>query len=383
MAWEVKKLKEVCKKGSSNLSFKIVQEDSGDYPVYGAKGFINNISTYHQEKEYISIIKDGAGIGRIELREPKSSVIGTLQYLLPTEDIDIHYLYYFLLGIDFLKYSQGAAIPHIYFKDYGEEEILVPPLPIQKKIVEVLDSSFEKIAKAKENSEQNLKNAKEVFESYLQKIFENKGEDWEEKEIQEIAKVINGFAFSSKDFLPKNPIKSIKITNVGVKEFVKDDSNNLPQEYKIKYKDVLMNSGDIVIALTRTIINSGLKVAIVSQDYDESLLNQRVAGLKSKKEILNTDFLYHYLCTKEVEQYVLKNVNTLMQPNLSINDLKRMTVPLPKLEIQKITIKSIQNISEQTKQLENIYSQKLSCLEELKQSILQKAFKAELTEALS
>src|SRR3989344_2278772 len=126
MAWEVKKLSEVCEKGSSNISINKIDNDNGKYPIYGAKGLIKKVSFFHQDKEYISIIKDGAGIGRIEFREPFSSVIGTLQYINPKPTINIKYLYYFLLGIDFSKYSQGAAIPHIYFKDYSKEELVLP-----------------------------------------------------------------------------------------------------------------------------------------------------------------------------------------------------------------------------------------------------------------
>ena len=115
MTWKVKTLGDICEKGSSNISINKIKDDDGEYPIYGAKGFIKNVSFYHQDKKYISIIKDGAGIGRIEFREPFSSVIGTLQYLIPKSEINIKYLYYFLLGVDFLKYSLGAAIPHIYF----------------------------------------------------------------------------------------------------------------------------------------------------------------------------------------------------------------------------------------------------------------------------
>src|SRR5690606_8732149 len=146
------------------------------------------------------------------------------------------------------------------------------PLSEQQRIVSILDEAFAAIAKAKANAEQNLKNAKELFESYLQGVFENG--NWETKTVQEISKVVNGYACASKDFKPTNTIKSVKITNVGVKEFVEEADNYLPEKFKETLKDFQVREGNIVIALTRTIISAGLKVAVVPASYDGALVNQ-------------------------------------------------------------------------------------------------------------
>ena len=146
--WEYVTLDKVVDKGSSNLSLNKIKEDEGDYPIFSAKGFYKNISFYHQEKEYIAIIKDGAGIGRLSVHPPKSSVVGTMQYLIPKDGFDLMFVKYFLTGVNFNSYKQGATIPHIYFKDYKVE--LVPKLPLeeQKRIVAKIDILFAKIDKA-------------------------------------------------------------------------------------------------------------------------------------------------------------------------------------------------------------------------------------------
>lgn len=175
-----------------------------------------------------------------------------------------------------LAISAGAAQPNLSTEQIKNFEIPIPPLPEQQRIVAILDEAFEAIAKARANATQNLKNAKELFESYLQGVFENG--NWETKTIQEVAKVINGYAFASKDFKSTNTIKSIKITNVGVKEFVEEVDNYLPEKFKDTLKEVQVREGNIVIALTRTIISAGLKVAVVPASYDGALVNQRVAA---------------------------------------------------------------------------------------------------------
>src|SRR5690606_23341738 len=192
--WEYCQLEDAVKKGSSNISLNKIKGEDGEYPVFAAKGFVQNVSFYHQEEDYLAIIKDGAGIGRVSKHPAKSSVVGTMQYLIPKEGFDIDFIKYFLEGIDFEKHRNGSTIPHIYFKDYKSEKFPKIPLPEQQRIVAILDETFSAIDKAKANAEQNLKNAKELFESYLQGVFENGKEIWEEKTLDEVCEFRNGAA---------------------------------------------------------------------------------------------------------------------------------------------------------------------------------------------
>ena len=120
----MKKLSDVCTKGTSNIAQKDLDACNGCYPIYGASGFIKNVDFYHQEQPYIAIVKDGAGVGRVMQLPAKSSVIGTMQYIIPNEGVSVEYLAYALEHMNLSKYYLGAAIPHIYFKDYCNE-----PLP--------------------------------------------------------------------------------------------------------------------------------------------------------------------------------------------------------------------------------------------------------------
>ena len=142
-------LGEICKKGSSNIAQKDLEGNIGDYEIYGASGFIKKVDFYHQEKPYIGIVKDGAGVGRTMLLPAKSSVIGTMQYILPNDDIDIRYLYYAIDNMNLGKYYMGAAIPHIYFKDYQSEKLPVRDIQEQKQIADVLAKTDALIADRK------------------------------------------------------------------------------------------------------------------------------------------------------------------------------------------------------------------------------------------
>ena len=147
---EYKKIKDVCTKGSSNLQQKKIVEFLGNYPVFGASGFVQNINTYQQEKPYIGIVKDGSGVGRVNTYPAKSSLLGTMQYIIPNNNMNIGYVAYCLQSLQLSKYASGAAIPHIYFRDYGETYIPVPPLPVQEQICSLLDKLNLLIEKKKE-----------------------------------------------------------------------------------------------------------------------------------------------------------------------------------------------------------------------------------------
>lgn len=124
-------LGEVCSRGSSNIAQKDLNGNNGKYPIYGASGLIKCVDFYHQGKEYVAVVKDGAGIGRTMLLPANSSVIGTMQYLIPNEDVDVRYLYYAVLNMNLSKYFSGATIPHIYFRDYQDEEFMLPSMSEQ------------------------------------------------------------------------------------------------------------------------------------------------------------------------------------------------------------------------------------------------------------
>lgn len=305
---------------------------------------------------------------------------GFMGLLTPHRALYPDYLYYLMISDSYKRFiselSDGANINNLKFSDLGEFEVPLPSLSEQKRIVAILDKAFAAIDMAIANTKKNLQNVRELFESYLEGVFED--EISERKAIHEISRVINGYAFSSKDFKSTNKVRSIKITNVGVSEFVEEDGNCLPESFRSTHSDVMVKKGNIVIALTRTIISDGLKVALVPQQYDGALVNQRVAALIVNEKLVNHLYLFNFLQTTEVEKYVLAHVNTLMQPNLSINDLKKLSVPCPSINRQNNIVGKLEIFKSEIKELENNYWKKLESLEEMRKSLLERAFSGKL-----
>lgn len=131
-------LGQVCDKGSSNIAQKDLAEREGQYPIYGATGLIKSVDFAHQKQPYIAVVKDGAGIGRVMKLPAYSSVIGTMQYIFPKENVDIDYLFYALQYMNLGKYFSGSTIPHIYFRDYQKERLKLPAMKVQRCQAETL-----------------------------------------------------------------------------------------------------------------------------------------------------------------------------------------------------------------------------------------------------
>ena len=183
--WEYKKIKDVCTKGSSNLQQNKIVELTGSYPVFGASGFVQYIDTYQQEKPYIGIVKDGSGVGRVNTYPAKSSLLGTMQYIIPNDNINLGYVAYCLQSLKLAIFASGAAIPHIYFRDYGETYIPVPPLSVQEQICSLLDK-MNRVIEAKKEQLKELDNlAQAIFYDMFGDPVENNRE-WKTQALGDV-----------------------------------------------------------------------------------------------------------------------------------------------------------------------------------------------------
>lgn len=353
--WQEKTLGEILDKGSSNLSANKLTDCVGIYPVYGAAGLIAKVNFYQQDKEYLAIIKDGAGVGRVYHYQPKTSVLGTLQYLYPKSNTNIRFAYYYLQSIDFAKYYQGAAIPHIYYRDYKSEKLVLPPLSEQERIVAKLDKAFEAIDKAKTIAETNLKNAKELFESALNKAFTENTDGWKEKTLDKACKKISAGGDKPEKFFKKNTeIYSVPIY-----------SNGIENDGLYGYTDV-----PSIIDEAITISARGTIGFVCKRTKPYYPIVRLISAIPN--DYINIDFMVYAL------QFMVPTGNGSSIPQLTVPMLKNKMIKYPSLSEQQNIVEKLDALQEQTKQLEQIYTQKIKECDELKQSILQKAFRGEL-----
>ena len=232
------KLEQVCERDSSNLKQTDIVKKLDGYPVYGASGLIGMVDFYQQDKPYIAVVKDGAGIGRTTLNPAKSSVIGTMQYLIPKNNVIPEYLYYVVSYMHLEKYFTGATIPHIYFRDYKNEEFNLDPIESQRKIVKVLGICEHVIESRKEE----LLKLDELVKARFVELFGDPSlntKGYPIKSLPEIAEYWNGLTYKPEDVADEGTIvlrssniqnaqldfeDTVRVTcSIGEKKYVKDN----------------------------------------------------------------------------------------------------------------------------------------------------------------
>ena len=372
--WQIKKLKDICEKGSSNVNMKDLTDLQGEYPIYGASGLIKNVNFYHQEKEYIGIIKDGSGIGRTMLLPPKSSVIGTLQYILPKEGNLIQFINYALQSLDLTKFKQGAAIPHIYFKDYGETEIVVPPLAEQRRIVAILDAKFVQIDALKVAAQKNLDNAEQLWKAQLEKEFGNK--EWKMMKFGECGSFKNGMNFNSTD-------TGYSIHSLGVGDFKNhfqiNDTSTLPiiSLKSAPNEDYLLQNEDIVFVRSNGNKELVGRCVITYPNDIKTTYSGFCIRFRNNYKGLNVNFLTHYLKTETIRKKIRGNNGTNIS-NLNQKILSNLEIPIPSLAEQTAIVSRLDALSAKLSDLKAKYRGQIECCDELRQSLLREAFEGEM-----
>jgi len=167
-AWEQRKLGEITLYESSSYSVNQFKdkEPNGEFSLFDANNLVTLMNEYDQEEKYISIIKDGAGVGRVQLRPAKSSVIGTMGYIT-NKGSDLDFVFYIMQQLNIFAYVTGSTIPHIYYKDYSNENLFVPSLREQKQISGFLKNLDDLITL----HQRELKKFKNMKKALLEKMF--------------------------------------------------------------------------------------------------------------------------------------------------------------------------------------------------------------------
>jgi len=268
--------------------------------------------------------------------------------------------------------STGARMPRANMNAVLDFEIPIPPLPEQQRIVSVLDEAFASIAQAKSNAEQNLVNARELFESVLANMYESAGTHWEEKNLGDIASQMQTGPFGStlhKSDYVANGIPVINPQNIVDGKIVPLQKMMVNQKTKERLSRYILQEKDIVLARRGEMG----RCAIVEKEQAGWLCGSGSFVVRIKKEV-NANYLVRYLSSAKVKLILQKgSVGTTMD-NLNQGILSQVPVPFPPLAEQRAIVERLEALSAETGRLEEIYQQKVDALEELKKSVLGKAF---------
>ncbi len=383
--WEMKKLREICdlQNGfafkskdyielSNTMNFRMSQirpgggVDLGNNPKYLPDNYAIIYKDYLLKKgDVVIAMTDMAtetkilGVPTIVPQDSRNWLlnqrVGKLFDIDKTK-IDVNYLKHILTSETINEYykslGRGGLQINIGKQDILNASIPLPPLPEQRRIVTIIDKAFNAIAKAKANAEQNLNNAKELFESYLQGVFENKGDGWEEETLGDCLRLKSGDGLTSK-----------MMSETGVYPvFGGNGIAGLHDDFNLDGNNIIVGRVGALCGNVRNITekiwltDNAFKVVDVKYEFDNS-------------------FLTYLLNFKNLRSFARQAA----QPVISNSSLKDVLLKFPKsLKEQKQIVKQLDKLQSETKKLKTIYQHKVADLEELKKSILQKAFSGEL-----
>lgn len=307
---------------------------------------------------------------------------GFMGLLVPRPRILPRYLQWLLRSDAYWSFidglSDGANINNLKFKQLAEFPVSLPPLEEQQRIVAVLDEAFEGLARARAHAEANLQNARELFENALEAELEAV-DNSHETSLGEHIDLLAGFAFKSKGYTEdQSAMRLVRGDNIIPGAVRWEGAKYWPIDACEAYEKFQLRANDVLIAMDRTWIKAGIKYAVLSDEDVPSLLVQRVARLRCLAS-LDTHFLAMLIGSKSFERYVLSIQTGTGVPHISPTQIKDFKFPLPDIDTQARIVEKLLTVKSGSGELSEAYQSKIQDLDDLRQSLLQKAFAGELT----
>lgn len=335
-------LGDVCEKGASNIKQSDIANMTGEYPIYGAAGYIGNVDFYHQEKPYVAIVKDGAGIGRTTLHPAKSSVIGTMQYLLPKDNVLPEYLCYVVRHMHLEKYFTGATIPHIYFRDYKNEKFNLDSLDKQAEIIEILGKAESIILKRRKE----LAELDNLIKARFVEMFGDPKSNPNSYPIGQLSEHIEFLTSGSRgwaQYCVDNgsewfiTIKNVKDCRISI-----DNMQPINAPDNAEAKRTKVQEGDLLISITADLGRTGVVTKEIA-DHG-AYINQHLTCIRLNKEILNPLYVAFFMESPAgKEQFESKN-QSAVKAGLNFNSINSLRLLVPPMDEQSAFVEFVHQV---------------------------------------
>ena len=380
--WEVKTLGEVCDI-LDNQRKPITKRDriAGKYPYYGATGILDYVEDYIFDEKLVLVGEDGAkwasGENTAFSVEGKVWVNNHAHVIRPHRNIVLdNWLIYFLNHSDLTEFVSGLTVPKLNQANLRGIQIPFPKLPEQQRIVAILDKAFASIATAKANTEQNLKNARALFDSYLHEVFSQRGEGWEEKPLSDFTHSISTGPFGSllhkSDYVSEG-VPLVNPINIVNGYIVPNCDKQINEATKQRLQSYILQEGDIVIGRRGEIG----RCAVVTSEQAGWVCGTGCFFIRPLQTV-NPYFLVNLIRSSKYREQLENLSSGATMLNLSNKALSELLITIPSFNEQQNILEKLDDIQKETQRLETLYQRKLTALDELKKSLLHKAFNGDI-----
>lgn len=336
------------------------------------------------------VVSTRAPIGSVGLLACEATTNQGCKALVPDKsELDSKFSYYFSLDAAQELQSLGLGTTFIELSTYSLKNLRlrIPSTSHQRRIAAYLDEQTTKIDRLMEMRRRQMELLKEQRSALIQQAVTRglnpdapmKGsgntwlpeipDTWSSVKLKYLGKFVSGYAFDSKDFTDTG-VRVIKIANIQTMRLDWEEESFLPESYLQKYSNFIVSDGDLVFALTRPVISTGLKAAIADIKEERVLLNQRNAVFKPNKRV-KREFLYYAVFSRYfVTDFVSRIDDTGQQPNISPIELADIQIALPSLSVQVEIVEWIRSEETKTNNLIDSYIRQLTLLAEYRAALI-------------
>lgn len=374
--WVRRKLKD-CFKLKSGDGLTAKKMIPGDYPVFGGNSQAGTHNQFNLSGDNVIVGRVGALCGNARhITENIWLTDNAFKIVDKKYDFENDFLTYLLNYRNLRSLARQAAQPVISNSSLSDLELEFPlDVAEQKHIVAILDQVFADIEQARAKTEQNLRNARELFESYLQQVFSQRGEGWVDASILEITTKLGDGLHGTPKYDPEGEFFFINGNNLDDgKITIKEKTKRVSEEEYNKHKKPL-NDRTVFVSINGTLGN-------VAFYNDEKVILGKSACYFNLQKGVNKEYVKFVIESPLFQKYALREATGATIKNVSLKTMRAFQVPLAPEKKQAEIVHILKALKQQYFHLESIYSKKLNSLDELKKSILQKAFSGELTKTL-
>ncbi len=275
-------------------------------------------------------------------------------------------------------YGTGATVKGIKSSLLKKIPIEYPSITEQQRIVHILDKAFADIATAKANAEKNLQNARALFESHLNSVFSIKAnEGWIEKPFENVVdddcSLSYGIVQPGDEY--DNGLPIVRPTDLTTNIIHLSGLKKIDPKIAENYKRTTLKGSEILLCVRG---NTGI-VSFASSELAGANVTRGIVPIRFKHTLILQNFGYYLLLSPKIQSQIKDKTYGAALMQINIRDLKTISLSFPtQMEKQLSVAKELDILHEKTQRLETLYQNKLTALEELKKSILHKAFSGEL-----
>ena len=400
--WKVVKLKETCSftrgltyskkdevENSKNAVLRATNIDLSTYTItYDDIRYISDEVVVKNEKrakrgDLLICTASGSKshLGKVGLVKEDLGMAfgGFMAAIRPNDDCLSEFLFAVMISENFKRHlgrlNDGANINNLKFSQIEDYEFPLPPIPEQQRIVAILDQAFADIEKARANAEKNLKNARELFDSYLNLHLLDVCTQARTKTFDTICELIVDCEHKTAPISGEG-YPSIRTPNIGKGHLILNNVRRVSQEtYNLWTRRAAPVGGDLILAREAPAGNVG-----VVPDGELVCLGQRTVLIRPDKANIDPQYLAMFLLHPITQARLLAHSTGATVQHINMKDIRNLAMPIfPEIQSQNVTVKRILKAQALAQSLHDKYVFKLASLDELKKSLLQKAFSGELT----